>query len=89
MGDIKHGILVWETLATNLPWMGMVSIAPIKMRVLGDGLWHWLYHTSGGIWWDMIFKWDIHVFFLDIDNGRLIAIEWDIPTLVHSHKPSP
>ena len=38
MGDIKHGILVWETLATNLPWMGMVSIAPIKMRVLGDAL---------------------------------------------------
>ena len=39
MRGIKNGTLVWETLAaTNLPWMGMVSIAPIKMVVLGDAL---------------------------------------------------
>ena len=55
------------------------------MRVYDIG-----FTTHGGIWWDMIFKWDIHVFFFwDIYDGRLIGIEWDSHLMVHSHKPSP
>ena len=89
MGDIKHG-MARETLATNLPWMGMVSIAPIKMLVLGEGLWHWLYHTWRNLMgydFQMGYSWDF--FFGTFTMGDWLVLNGIVTlwSIVINHPP--